>query len=453
MSTCMYCGAENAEGAQQCAVCGNQLPQFSNKKSKKKKKRKGAIPVKICVPLILAVCILIGGGLWLLHHFSPASRLDRAFDATILSLKKECMRQESMKSLINVLDKVTDSEKASFRLANSRDAEKSFALSVDCNHKKHAIAGVLQATDGDFPTTMRFSIVNDVFQFELPDIAPDVYGFSLKKVRESAVVQSLQSILGVDLSSVFSSDLSSILEDYSTLGRNIWEDFWDAAEVTALDNRDDYDVYRVTWSLQALVEQHSKTNGSALSDLIYNLLWKIDGGFTCFVNEKGMLSKVEAAVGKDLYSLSWSEQENPWETFSVVSTGSTAPILEGKIQVDGQTLHVSLVSNGNKNLFDLDYRGDTHAFELKTASLSINGFLEGSDDSIKIQLAENGVQGTNIEFGKLSNSPERIARKYVNLLDMKLNEISELAIRLTTNMDKVKTIWKLFSELIRNIQP
>lgn len=453
MSTCIYCGAENADGAPVCIACGSQLPvSTSIQKKKKKRKKSGLTPMKLILLLVLIVGILAAGVLWLLDHFSPSSRLNRAFDQTFNTLEEQIRSLDSVNNAAEVLDRMMDRKKATFYVERTAAGDNGFTLSLDINEKKKALEGQLQ-TSGDSPVRLRFAMKKDIFQFAMPDIAPDVYGLSLEELSDSLVVQSLQSLLGTNLSTVLPSNMSDILSEYLSLGQDVWDEFWEAVKVESLDKRNDYSVYKVSWSMKDLSELQQKDTDGLLADAFYRLLNKIDGGCTCYVNQRGQVSKVEAAVGANLYTVSLSEQGNLWENFAVSSTGSEKPVLEGKVLVSGQSLQASLHANGSENLFDLNYRGDTRTFEFRTSSLQLKGSLDADGDTVKLQLDGDGTSKTTVEFGELSETPELLSKKYVDLMDIGLGEISELAIRFATNSEKIKAVWALFSSLVTGIQP
>lgn len=447
MIICPYCAAEISDDSQICPVCGNQLTIVEPFKIKKRRQKRSLL-LKLGLGVI-ALAFISGAILWLLNYFSPSARLRRSVDLTFSQLIREIKKQDTLNKTIAVFDTISDTEKVSVYLETVKTSEESYSVSIDYNHSKQRMSGSIIYNEVTTHGKLNFAIKKGIFQIELPDVSPNVYGFSLDDLKESKTIQVAQDVLGANIGAN-QQNLESILGNYIKQGSNLLDEIWRIAEVESLKKQEDCTVYRITWTLSDLTALFTNEYPDAISANLYNFLKKVDGGFTCYVHENGCLTKVEAVVGVDLYTLTFSDADNLWHDFYIKSSRDDIPQITGSVSGDGNEFKAVIIQGDNK-LFEMAFIEDSHAFGVTIGEHNLNGFLHSSTDSSGLQcVSENGTT-TKIELGKLNDNPELISKDYTNLLDMSVGEISDLAVRLASSGDVVKSAWDVFCEMIEAV--
>lgn len=449
MIICPYCAAEISDDSQVCPVCGHQLT-IAEPFKKKERRQKRSLLLKLGLGVI-ALAFISGAILWLLNYFSPSERLRRSVDLTFSELVREIKKQDTLNKMIDVFETISDTEKASVFFETVKSSEESYSVSVNYDHSKHRMSGSIYCDEDTTQGKLNFAMKKDFFQIELPDVSPTVYGLSLDDLNESKTVQVIQNVLGTNIGAN-QQNFESILENYIKQGSNLLDEIWRIAEVESLKKQEYCTVYRITWTLKDLTELFTNEYPDAISANLYYFLKKVDGGFTCYVHENGCLTKVEAVVGVDLYTLTFSDADNLWHDFYIKSARDDVPQITGSVSGDGNEFKAVIIQGDNK-LFEMAFTDNSHAFGVTIGEHNLNGFLHSSTGSSGLQyVSENGTT-TKIELGKLNDNPELISKDYTNLLDMSVGEISDLAVRLASSGDVVKSAWDVFCEMIEAIVP
>lgn len=448
MNTCPYCGSENTDGAQTCAVCGSELAVQSFPTTKRRK-RKGSTVRTICF-VLLAVCLLAGIAFGAVTALSPSAQLNRAVSKTWNSLAQTASEQEDLKYFIDNIDVITSSKKVSLFLETKRGSD-SINLQLDYSQPRSALQGAIAFQSGGESGELQFALRKDTLQAKLPNISADVYGLSLKKANNSIAIQFVQDALGVDVSSLFSKDLKDTLNGYVTGICDVWNDFYELVEVELLTKQGDYRVYHVTWSAKDLATLIAGENVKGLGEELLSILEKVDGGCTCYVNHYGHISKVEAVVGADLYTLNFSDQENPWEEVTLSSSLGGATLLRGGVVANASEFRAFLGADQGDSVLDFSYQNSNGAFSLHSGQLSIDGFLHSTKKSSTLQFVDGDGAVIKIEFGRLAKNPQLLSRKYVDIMKMSVGDISALAIKAAANSDRITNGWKIISEFLQSI--
>ena len=448
MNTCPYCGSENVDGAQSCAVCGSELIA-QTLPTTKHHKRKGSI-VRTVVLVLLAVCILAGGAFGAVTALSPSAQLNRAVKKTWTAMLQSAKQQEDLKYFVENIDAVTQRKKVSLYFDTKLGTD-SFTLQLDYSQPGKALQGSISFQASGDTGSLLFASKNNVLQAKLPNISADVYGISLKKANKSTAVQFAQDALGIDVTSLFSKDLTQTLDGYVTGVREVWDEFYDIATVEALAKQGDLKVYHVTWSAKDLATLVAGENAKGLGDELLNILEKIDGGCTCYVNNYGHLSKIEAVVAADLYTLNFSDQENPWEEVTLSSSLGGATLLRGGVVANASEFRAFLGADQGDSVLDFSYQNSNGAFSLHSGQLSIDGFLHSTKKSSTLQFVDGDGAVIKIEFGRLAKNPQLLSRKYVDIMKMSVGDISALAIKAAANSDRITNGWKIISEFLQSI--
>ena len=448
MKVCPYCGNDNVEGAESCAFCGSDLVTHSIPPLNRGRRKKKIIRT-VCL-VLLSVCLVVGITLVTVTVLSPSFQLNRAVKKTWNSMIYSVKKQDDLQLLIDNINTITKSKKASFQLETKTGTE-SFNLLFDYNQRRKSMQGDLTFQADGESGNVQFALKNGVLQAKIPDISDDVYGISLKKANNSTTIHIIQEALNLDVSSVFSKEITQTIDGYMTGVQEIWNDFCKNIKVEALKKQGKLRVYHVTWSANDLVEAISGKKIKGVSKELVNLLEKIDGGCTCYVSQHGQLNKIEAIIGAALYQLNFSSDENPWEQISVTSSLGNATLFQGGVISNDLGFRAFLANDQGEDVLDINYTESNGAFSYISKQITLKGFVTHDGPDSAVHFLNNKGSTISFEFGKLKNMPQLLSRKYVDLLDLSASDISMLTIKATSNSDKIEKGWKIIESFIKSL--
>lgn len=453
MKFCTSCGAGNADSRTSCSECGASLPADINSvtpatttKVKQKNKNKGkqglVLAALVGIASVIALAVLFSG--------SPVSK---ALTRTTDSLASIAQEQTMLQKFLKCGEKLTGLGKYSMTLDLYSD---SYCVGVETDYSKSAkiLSGEFNYSDSikNLELEMLFSADKKDLQVAVPQVSSNIYGAPLKDMRKKYEESILASVLPLSLPKNMDWNLFSAKSAEDVLKQLFGEKF-DAfkktVEVEKMGIRSlnvngtsmECKAYRITWSSKALGNLIGTSDGTDfmkhLGDLLDEILPEVEPDCIVYVNKDG------CAIGIDYVSMGaqclfiLEGEENLWEKFSltVKSVYGDTVVYNGGIRQIGSVMHIYL-ENQNERLFSFRFDDASGEFSLETRSAGdlLSGRLFSEDSTMEMEISWylTGSDKHTIAWSmsSLKQDPQKLAKAYINLLDMSLTDWQRMLIDL-----------------------
>lgn len=447
MKYCPNCGCENEDFSSLCTNCGSALGTAEAPGRKKRNRGSGKI-LKILAAVAAAGAL--GGGIFAGVKLLGGNTLSRAYQRTTSAIVEEANEQKGISAVTGLLEKYEDQGKYTLEIGYQNSTLEA-DLSCDYSRSAKLMDGELRFADGQSEIVLDYSVKKDVVQFTVPGVVQDVYGFSVNKLGDKLDKSPVTKLLPIDFSAL--SDLNffqktNAAKSLNKLTKGKLDILKDSVKIQYLDKRplslggesQTCKMYQVTWNEQAvndLLQSFSKNPVlGKLAGFLKDIVPKIDGDCRCYINKDGYLVGIDLVSLGSKYFFVMEGDENPWDKFSLTITSLSGEIREytgGLFHTDaGMQLYLK---NQEELFFGLDYAtdGKFSVYTDKYGTIAY-GTMLSSGDQLDLELNLNsemmGSQKLTCSVSALEEKPEKLAKYYVDLLDMDLADWQRLLLDL-----------------------
>lgn len=447
MKFCPNCGCGNDDFSSLCTNCGSALG--TSDAPGRKKRTRGSGKILKVIAAVAAVGAL-GGGIFAGVKLLGGNTLSRAYRRTTVAIAEEANQQKGISAVTGLLEKYENHGKYTLVFGYENSA---LAADLSCNYSRSAklMDGELRYTDHQTAIGLDYSVKKDVIQFTIPGVVQDVYGFSVDKLGTKLNHSPIGKLLPIDFSAL--SDLNffqktNAAKSLNKLTKGKLNVLKDSVKIQYLDKRtlslggesQTCKMYQVTWNEQALNEVlQSLAKNPVLGKLVgflKDIIPKIDGDCRCYINKDGYLVGIDLVSLGSKYFFVMEGQENPWDKFSLTITSLSGEIREytgGLFHTDsGMQLYLK---NQEDLFFGLDYSADGKfsVYTDKHGTIAYGTMLASGgqlDLELNLDSAMMGPQKLTCSVSELTDTPEKLAKYYVDLLDMNLADWQRLLLDL-----------------------
>jgi len=437
MKYCPQCGCENDDFSSQCTNCGAELG--TTEAPGRKKRNRGSGKFLKIFAAVAAVGVL-GGGIFAGFKLLGGNSLSRAYRRTAIAVAEEANQQKGVSAVTGLLEKYENRGKYTLEIGYQNSA---MSADLSCNYSRMArlMDGELRYTDTQKALGLDYSVKNDVIQFTVPGVMQDIYGFSVKKLGTKLDKSPISKLLPIDFSAL--SDMNffqktSAAKSLNKLTKGKLDILKDSVKIQYLDKRtlslggesQTCKMYQVTWNEQAVnaLLESLETNPilGKLVGFLKDIVPRIDGDCRCYINKDGYLVGIDLVSLGSKYFFTMEGEKNPWDKFSLTITslsGESREYTGGLFHTDtGMQLYLK---NQEELFFGLDYTtdGTFSVYTDKHGTIAYGTMLASVnrlDLELNLDSAAIGPQKLTCTLSELQDSPEKLAKYYVDLLDMDL---------------------------------
>lgn len=456
MAMCPMCGADVAESACSCPACGADLiPQESTVQPKKGgRKRSGGSKGGALIGILLAVAAFaaaISVGVYaLIPVFNPTVAVSRAFAKTGKSMSKVIKQSSELKNAVNNLSAVSENSKISLEF-NVDTAEYDAQLQLDFNGSAKKMAGSVSFDGSGTDAELNFYADTKVIQLEIPTFSNDVYGLStdkLQKLTKSAIVTELLStVANVELPSDIFEAVSS-----KTVGfGEKWEAFLKTARTTKGNKANGLQQYNLSWRARDLAELVSD---GAVTDLLgerfASLVDFIDTGCVIYVNNSGYIQKVEIVIGDDLYIIEFSAGNQPFSEVEIINDTTGKTVFTGGLKCTKNEFSFVLEPKSGDPIVDIQWKSSNGKYTFYAFGIAFEGRLTSTTKTTELTIAREDGTEIALTISRLTAAPQKIAKQYTDLLDMRLSDVARLTTQIVAHSDTAQeTLSALYGYVVQ----
>lgn len=445
MSVCPYCGAEVAEGAMMCDSCFSPLDGSSPVQKKKNGGSKGALigAIALLVIVVAAAAVLLIWGL------SPSARLNRSIHKTTDALAGQITKQEQLDELADHLENVTEKHKYEASVTNG-SASGGYTVSFRYNGRSKKMDGSL-AVGGSGKDAAYFYVNKSTLQVQFPGISGEIFQVSLKDLKKKLSSSVLSGFIGSDIIDIIPEDFFGDMNDRTKGLDQAWKSFWKIVEVETRDKQGEYRVYHMSWNMQDLANLIQSGDKGLLSGPIMEQLRKLDGDCVCYVDKKGYLRQAELLVGGDVLTIELLGEDNPWMHFRVVSTVKGSALLEGGVEADGEHLRIYLQAANAAPVIDISYENSSGNFVFVIPGISARGKLNSDRNASRLSFGQEGKGDLTVQVGTLQDSPDRLGKHPIDVLELNLAEVTKLGIQFGGKTEEIRSLITQLVEFFQEV--
>ena len=444
MKTCVFCGATNDDSAEVCSVCGGALPDSGYSSGGTGRKRSGS-GSKVWL-IVLGAVLACAAVVLLIFALSPRLSLAQSSKETFQLLPRAIEAKSDVVFSKKLAKKVTDG-KFSAQLEWS-DSTAKVATDFAYSRPGKIISGTAHITDSqsNLNLSLRYSVDKNIVEVSFAENGLNVYGFKRKELAEKYD----KSMVNTLASSMPESSGLSVLQkqppasDFRTQFKKTCNAFLKSVEVERLGKTTIYindaarscKAYKLKWNEEAAKKftDYLSSNGisTVLSEKLVPIISKIEPECICYVDKNGKLAGLDFVYIGQQCSFVLAGESNPWDSF-ILNVGSVyggTVTYSGGIVRDGNMLYISL-ENGTDVLFQLNYNISTGEYVLNTKNyceLLRGQFLSSSGKfTFAAYFDDAGETGClKLTVSELDAKPERLSKKYIDILDMSLSDWQRL---------------------------
>ncbi len=392
-------------------------------------KRSGST-VKI-VLIALGAVILIAAAVLLFTVFSPKAALYSAGKTTLCRLPDAIERKSDLVLTSSVIQQKISDGKLSAELEWDNDYFHLFT-DFDYSRPKKLLSGSAQLRENTYglDVDVAYSIQKTTFEMRFSDTSLNVYGCDLEDLSEK--VSSSSSTLPINLFKNSSGlSVSQAKKNLKAFIKAVEVEKKGKTTVYINDTAQNCKVYELTWSEKSAEKLTKSLNGgiSALGSKLLSLFSKIEPELTCYVNGSGEIVCVDFIYAANRCSLYLKGTDNPWDSFdlTVKTVSGSEYTYSGGIVREGNTMRISLTYETDR-LFELDYDTDSGKFVLNIREAEIlRGKFLSDGKTCTVAVYDDGELGTvQLTVSKIKADPERLSKKYIDILDMSLTDWQKL---------------------------
>lgn len=444
MKTCVFCGTTNDDSADVCSVCGGALPDsgYSSGSAGRKKSGAGSKVWLIVLGAVLACAAVV----LLIFVLSPKLSLARSSKETFQLLPRAIEAKSDVVFSKQLTKKVSDG-KFSAQLEWS-NATATVATDFAYSRPRKIISGTARIADSqsNLDLSLRYSVDKNIVEVSFAENGFNVYGFKRKDFAEkygNSMVSTLASNMP-ESSGLSVLQKQPVASDFSTQFKKTCNAFLKSVEVERLGKTTIYindaarecRAYKLKWGEEAAKKftDFLSSNGlsTVLSEKLIPIISKIEPECICYVDKNGKLAGVDFVYIGQQCSFALAGESNPWDSFTlkVGSVYGGTVIYSGGIVRDGNMLYISL-ENGTDVLFQLAYNTSTGEYVLNTKNYSelLRGQFLSSSGKFTFAVYFDDAGDTSclkLTVSELDAKPERLAKKYIDILDMSLSDWQRL---------------------------
>ena len=392
--------------------------------------KKSGNTVKILL-IALGAVLLIAAAVLLFTVFSPKAALYSAGKTTLRRLPDAIESKSDLVLTSSVIQQKISDGKLSAELEWDNDYFYLFT-DFDYSRPKKLLSGSAQLREDTYglDVDVAYSIQKTTFEVRFSDTSLNVYGCDLEDLSEK--LSSSSSKLPINLFKNTSGlSVSQAKKNLQAFIKAVEVEKKGKTTVYINNTAQNCKVYELTWSEKSAEKLTKSLNGgiSALGSKLLSIFSKIEPELTCYVNGSGEIVCVDFVYAANRCSLYLKGTDNPWDSMdlTVKTAGGSEYTYSGGIVRENDTMRISL-TYGTDRLFELDYDTDSGTFVLNVREEEIlQGKFLSDGKTYTAAVYDDGELGTvQLTVSRLKADPERLAKKYIDILDMSLTEWQKL---------------------------
>lgn len=442
MKNCPYCGSSNLDDATMCFECGSMLE--TSQPTANQKKSGGGKLLGILAGVLAAGAVLALGVWGGSHLFSGDNQVKRGFEKTGDAFMAQIEKQEDMGNFIAQMESLAEDNAYSLQVTAFNEGRET-TVSLEYSQPSKALSGEVSIENAGLATEIDFYCKKDNLQLRLPFLSNDVYGFSLQDLEKKYEGSFLANIFGKDLGKKLPTDLFA--KKSGTLKQDaVWKQLWKLAKIDKQDDQGDTKVYTVEWSAKNLEKIGKSAANNKVLKAVVTLLEKSGTGLTCYM-EDGCVLKVEIVIAGDMYTAKLEgPEDNPWERISVKSSIHPDWEIHGGVTTEENQV-VVLLENDTDVILSFTYHQADGAFTLEGPAY-LTGTMTSDGNATRLAIREDDETYITAQIRDLRTTPDGLAKKYVDILDMSAAQTAKLVVQMTEQQEVLQVISELIGDAI-----
>lgn len=416
-------------------TCSNRnCPTHGGQGGKRKKKKDWS---KLLKPLAIGAAGIaaVGGIIFGVINLFGTSALGTAAQNSVSSLVDELRTQSNLSAYLDGME-VLDAKSDRTVVFGIKDDDSIIGCTVNYAGSKKLAEGTFsyQDTNQGVQLELDFHANKKELRLMAPNLVSDTYGLTYSDFAE---------VTNFELEPFKSFDLEKFLKEQAG-------DSWDAfvktleieeyseTELTLGSRTETCTVYRVLWDsakAQTMFKNLFQNTFSILPDFLVDMAAVLEPDLRCYVDSNENLVGVDFTFLGKIYKFLLEGETNPWESFSLEVLSATTPAQRytGGLISDSTGARIELKAN-DQTVYAIYYDNTTGAYSIVSPEGEITKGVFQADDSG--MYLECSLASKTYLFGisTLTEKPENVKTKYVDLLDMGWPERSRLLAELCTNL-------------------